>query len=270
VLETLGLDAASAAGAPSPSPTGAAPQDGNVDMDADGINESLVEPLSVSGRVRVATRLYVREQASRSGRPHSTLLADGTVVYILGQTGDWYLIDHGGTRGYSNKNYIEQLESDAAGATITTPVAPAAAPTAHPTTLRTGAIVTELANPTVAADRRTALEGELRTRRIIVAITCKATSDWWQDEIQIRVTSEAGVSALSLQRMSIDANQTHLFSVPLATLLPLTGTYTVDLREEDVTATETVLSIPFGAPYGTASGENASYSANVSFEDQMG
>jgi hypothetical protein len=270
VLETLGLDAASAAGAPSPSPTGAAPQDGNVDMNADGINESLVEPLSINGRVRVATRLYVREQASRSGRAHSTLLADGTVVYIMGQTGDWYLIDHGGTRGYSSKNYIEQLESDAAGAPITAPVAPADAAAAHPTTLATSAIVTELANPTVAADRRTALEAELRTRRIIVAVSCRTTSDWWTDEIQIRVTSAAGVSALSLQRESVDANQTHQFSVPLATLLPVTGTFTIDVREADVTTTDTILSIPFAAPYGVTHGENASYAADVTFEEQMG
>jgi hypothetical protein len=28
-------------------------------------------------------------------------------VYIMGQTGDWYLLDHNGVRGYSNKSFIE-------------------------------------------------------------------------------------------------------------------------------------------------------------------
>ncbi len=33
----------------------------------------------------------------------------------MGQTGTWFLIDHGGVRGYSARRYIDVLDVDAAG-----------------------------------------------------------------------------------------------------------------------------------------------------------
>lgn len=265
VLSVLGLDAASAASTGTTSTGASAPPEGNVDMDVDGINESLVAPLSVNGRVRVATSLYVRDQAQRRGDAHASRLTDGEIVYIMGETGDWYLIDHGGTRGYSNKSYIELLESDATGAAITAPAAVTAEPQ-HPTTMRTEAIITELAAASVAADRRAALETELRTRRMIVSVSCLSSEDWSNDELSVRVTSASGGTASSFERAGVAAGQNHAFTVPIGGLLPISGDLTVDLREADVFTTDTVLSVPFRPPYAIGVGVNDHYVANVTFE----
>jgi|GEM_PF-5297233 len=79
--------------------------DANVDMDQEGHNESRVQSMSRHGVV-TASRLYVRARPTTHGRPLDRLLARGERVYIMGQTGHWYLLDLDGQRGYSYKRYI--------------------------------------------------------------------------------------------------------------------------------------------------------------------
>ncbi len=283
-LRALGLHRDQAAGAaPSgPAPTSLPPA--NVDMDANGINESLVEPLSVNGQVRVATALHVRDQASLGGRIHRSMLNDGDRVYIMGQTGNWYLLDHNGRRGYASKDFIDQLVTDEAGAVVD-PAAAAVAPGTeppHPTSMATPAILAEATAIdgriagltgdalTEAQVRKTALDAELRVRRLMVNVTCLTTSDWWTDEVSVRVANSAGTQVTSLMNTSVAAGSTRLFSVPLATLVPLAGPLTVDVREEDVTSTDTVVSISFSPAMGAGVGVSASYAATVFFEETAG
>jgi hypothetical protein len=82
------------------------PPDGNLDMNHDGTNESVVEAMSATGTVNTQ-ELYVREQASLHGRPHAQTLHQGDVVHIMGQTPLWYLVDHDGVRGYAYKSYVD-------------------------------------------------------------------------------------------------------------------------------------------------------------------
>jgi hypothetical protein len=107
-LRALGLHPSQKAGTTPPSGTASAdpPPEGNVDMDGDGENESLVEAMTATGRCKVGS-LYVRTQASVRGKPHRRVLHEGDEVHIMGQTTGWYLIDHDGERGYSYKRYIE-------------------------------------------------------------------------------------------------------------------------------------------------------------------
>lgn len=104
VLRALGLSAEQAAG--KGKPTKGPPPDANVDMDKDGKNESVVEPMSASGRV-TASELNVREQPTTKGKEHATTLKKGDTVYVMGQVDTWYLVDHAGERGYAAKAYIE-------------------------------------------------------------------------------------------------------------------------------------------------------------------
>jgi hypothetical protein len=104
VLRALGLSAAQAAGKGKPA-KGPAP-DANVDMDKDGKNESVVEPMSATGRVK-ASELNVRDQPTTKGKEHAATLKKGDTVYVMGQVDTWYLLDHAGVRGYAAKAYIE-------------------------------------------------------------------------------------------------------------------------------------------------------------------
>ncbi len=108
VLFALGLHASQAAGATKPTGPGPKPPppDANVDMDEDGKNESVVQAMSATGKV-TAVELNVREQPTTDGKPHPVTLKRGDKVHIMGKTGDWYLIDHAGVRGYSSKHFIE-------------------------------------------------------------------------------------------------------------------------------------------------------------------
>lgn len=277
-LSALGLDAASAAAAPHDASSATPAPPGNVDMDVDGINESLVQPLSVNGRVRVATALYVRDQASTGGRRHSTQLHDGDLVYIMGQTGTWYLLDHDGRRGYSAKAYIDQVETDAAGAVVDPAAAPAVADPPHPTSMSTAAILLEGsaidgriaaltgAALTEAQLRKTALDTELGVRRLVVSVTCISTNDFWTDEIDVQVTSASGGQATSVMHTSVAEGATRHYTVPLATLVPLSGALTVNIREADLLSTDTVLSISFNPNAGVGIGMSSSYTASVIFE----
>jgi hypothetical protein len=104
VLRALGLSAAQAAGKGKPAK--GPPPGGNVDMDKDNKNESVVEPMSAQGRV-TATELHVREQPTTKGKEHAVTLKKGDPVYVMGQVDTWYLVDHAGERGYAAKAYIE-------------------------------------------------------------------------------------------------------------------------------------------------------------------
>jgi hypothetical protein len=104
VLRALGLHASQAAGKPTSAKE--PPPDANVDMDADGKNESVVEAMSTTGKV-TAQELNVREQPSIGGKPHPATLKKGDQVHVMGVTGTWYLIDHAGVRGYAAKQFIE-------------------------------------------------------------------------------------------------------------------------------------------------------------------
>jgi hypothetical protein len=104
VLTALGLSEAQAAGKGKPA-AGPAPN-ANVDMDKDGKNESVVGPMSATGRV-TASELNVHEQPTTKGKEHATTLKKGDTVYVMGQVDTWYLVDHAGERGYAAKAYIE-------------------------------------------------------------------------------------------------------------------------------------------------------------------
>ena len=104
VLTGLGLSEAQAAGKGKPA-AGPAPK-ANVDMDKDGKNESVVGPMSATGRV-TASELNVHEQPTTKGKEHATTLKKGDTVYVMGQVDTWYLVDHAGERGYAAKAYIE-------------------------------------------------------------------------------------------------------------------------------------------------------------------
>jgi hypothetical protein len=69
-------------------------------------NDAVVEAMSATGRV-TAMELYVRDQPRIQGKNHPVKLKKGDLVYIMGRTGEWYLLDHGGVRGYSHKSFIE-------------------------------------------------------------------------------------------------------------------------------------------------------------------
>lgn len=104
ILMTLGLhprqDTGGGADPSTPAP------DANVDINQDDANESLVTPMSANGTVN-ARKLYVRAQPTVRGRPLGRLLSRGESVYIMGQTGNWYLVDLDGQRGYSYQRYID-------------------------------------------------------------------------------------------------------------------------------------------------------------------
>jgi hypothetical protein len=105
ILRSLGLHPSQAAGGGAPVDPKEPPPNATVDMDTDGTNESAVESLSATGRI-IAVQLYVRDQPTVQGKNHATKLKKGDEVHVMGQTGDWYLIDHDGARGYSAKRYI--------------------------------------------------------------------------------------------------------------------------------------------------------------------
>jgi hypothetical protein len=104
VLRALGLAASQAAGKGKPA-KGPAP-DANVDMDGDGTNESVVEPMTATGRV-TATELHVRAQPTTKGKEHPATLKKGDQVPVMGQVDGWYLVDHAGVRGYAAKPHVE-------------------------------------------------------------------------------------------------------------------------------------------------------------------
>lgn len=106
LLRALHLHPSQAAGAGAKADPKAPPPEANVDMDHDAKNESAVQSMSATGKV-IAPEVTVREQASSHGKPHPKKLHNGDSVHVMGQTGDWYLIDHEGTRGYTTKRYIQ-------------------------------------------------------------------------------------------------------------------------------------------------------------------
>jgi len=106
ILRALGLHPSQAAGKAVADPK-SPPPDSNVDMTDDGKkNDAVVEAMSATGRV-TAAELYVRDQPRLQGKNHPVMLKKDDLVYVMGQTGEWYLIDHSGVRGYSHKSFIE-------------------------------------------------------------------------------------------------------------------------------------------------------------------
>jgi hypothetical protein len=108
VLFALGMHASQAAGKAKPTGPGPKPPppDANVDMNDDGKNESVVQSMAATGQVKL-TELIVREQPTTNGKPHPVTLKRGDKLPVMGKTGDWYLIDHAGVRGYVAKTSIE-------------------------------------------------------------------------------------------------------------------------------------------------------------------
>lgn len=108
ILDSIGLNPHTQNTNTTSAPTSFTP-DANVDMDTDGTNESHVRPLSRTGVVVDANNLYVRAQPSLAGAKVGQFLKRNDRVYVMGETDQWYLLDHGGTRGYSHKRYIRLL-----------------------------------------------------------------------------------------------------------------------------------------------------------------
>jgi hypothetical protein len=104
VLETLGRGPRAAAGAPR---RGARTEDGNLDLDGDGVNETYADPVQRPGLVANCYVLRVRKQPSMSADTID-FLRTGDPVFVVGHLRGWDVIDHQGTIAFVGSSFIER------------------------------------------------------------------------------------------------------------------------------------------------------------------
>jgi hypothetical protein len=102
ILESIDLAPSSA----TTSGSGVTTNDGNVDANADGKNETYIEVAPREAQV-TATVLNVRARASTSSKVIDTVKL-GDIVLVMGviEGGAWTFVDHGGKRGFMASRYL--------------------------------------------------------------------------------------------------------------------------------------------------------------------
>jgi hypothetical protein len=142
---------------------------------------------------------------------------------------------------------------------------------------RIAAVTTQLTGLAAGTDRtnkefeKTCLEHELRTRNVAVDVRVVSTEDTTgADEVYVRLT---GASGARVQSPVHDLNDggSHSFLVPLATFLPISGAFQLDVYDEDWPDGDDHLvhidwASPFAAAHNTSTMDGANYNVTVRFE----
>ena len=117
---------------------------------------------------------------------------------------------------------------------------------------------------------KTALEAELRTRKLKISVHVVGTEDWTgADEVYVKL-SGGGRSARSGVH-DLNDGQAHDFLLPIDTLLPLTGPLRVEVFDEDSPdADDEIVDMSYGPPWApvrnSKSMDDANYEVVAVFE----
>jgi hypothetical protein len=115
-----------------------------------------------------------------------------------------------------------------------------------------------------------ALEDELERRKVRVHVLVKTTEDWTgSDNVYVKLT--AGGKVARSGETKLNDGQSHTFLLPLADLLPLTGSINVKVYDADWPDGDDLIShVDWTAPWSPASDnrpwDGAEYQTTVSFE----
>ncbi|MEM9091166.1 MAG: hypothetical protein AAGC93_20780 [Cyanobacteria bacterium P01_F01_bin.53] len=115
-----------------------------------------------------------------------------------------------------------------------------------------------------------ALETELKTRNVTVAVKVKSTEDWLgADEVYVKVSN--GSTSLKTIAVALNNGQSHTFRIPVSNLFPLSGPIKLEVYDQDSPDADDLIvdlnwKFPFSSMSNATSLDGANYSVNVKFD----